>query len=251
MKTIAFVPIKLNSERTPGKNTRRFDDGKVLVTFFLETLQKVTGFDEVYVYCSDTAIRTYLPSGIRFLKRPEYLDTQQATPQDIISEFMKSIHADIYAVCHCTSPFVSRSHFKECIEAVKNGEFDSSFTAGRVQTLMWTSKNTPLNFEPSNIPRTQDLPVLYTEVPAIYVFRREVFEVYKRRVGLHPHITEVSEVESVDIDYPEDFEIANAIYMGIIKKRNGGVIRGLYVIEDMNHTKSGYLSAKNLWEGAA
>ena len=39
----------------------------------------------------------------------------------------------------------------------------------------------------------------------------------KRRIGIKPHITEVSGVECVDIDYPEDFEIANAIYMSMIK----------------------------------
>lgn len=56
--------------------------------------------------------------------------------------------------------------------------------------------------------RTQDLPVYYNEVSAAYVFKKEVYEKYKRRIGIKPHITEVSGVECVDIDYPEDFEIA-------------------------------------------
>ena len=29
---------------------------------------------------------------------------------------------------------------------------------------------------------------------------------------------EVSKIEAIDIDYPEDFEIANAIYKEVIKK---------------------------------
>ena len=219
MKTVAFVPIKLNNQRTPGKNTKKFDDGTPLITLFLKTLIKVSGFDEVYVFCSDESIKELLVQGVQFLKRPEYLDTQTATPQDIMGEFISRVDADIYAVCHCTSPFVTVEHFQECIDATKSDNFDSSFTAEKLQHLMWKGDNTPLNFDPTNVPRTQDLPVYYNEVSAAYVFKREVFEKYKRRIGIKPHITEVSGVECVDIDYPEDFEIANSIYMNIILKR--------------------------------
>lgn len=217
MKTVAFVPIKLDNQRLPGKNTKKFDDGTSLITVFLKTLVKVKGIDEVYVFCSDVSIKDYLVPGVRFLKRPVYLDTQAATSQDIIYEFMKRVDADIYAVCHCTSPFVDKKHFEECIEATKSNEFDSSFTGEKLQRLLWTEKDGPLNFDPSDIPRTQDLEPIYNEISAAYVFKKEVFQRYRRRVGIKPHVTEVSGVECVDIDHPEDFEIANAIYMKIIR----------------------------------
>ena len=201
MKTVAFVPIKLNNQRTPGKNIKKFDDGSSLITVFLRNLIKVKSFDDVYVFCSNPKIKEYIVPGVKYLERPVYLDTQEATPQDIMGEFIKRIDADIYAVCHCTSPFVSVEHFEECVAATKSSEYDSSFTAEKLQHLMWTDKNEPLNFE----------------VSAAYVFKKEVYEKYKRRIGIKPHITEVSGVECVDIDYPEDFEIANAIYMSMIK----------------------------------
>ena len=217
LRIVAFVPIKLNNQRTPGKNIKRFDDGTPLLIHFLKTLIKVKGLDEIYVFCSNESIQEYIIPAVKFLKRPEYLDTQKATPQDIIKEFTSRVNADIYAVCHCTSPFVTVKHFEECIEAVSSNKYDSSFTAEKNQHLMWKSDNTPLNFEPTNIPRTQDLPLYYNEVSAAYVFKREVFERYNRRIGNRPHITEVSGVESIDIDYPEDFKIANAVYMSLIK----------------------------------
>jgi len=132
MKTVAFVPIKLNNQRTPGKNTKQFDDGTALITVFLKTLVTVKAFDEIYVFCSNPEIEKYLVPGVKYLKRPEYLDTQEATPQDIMGEFISRVEADIYAVCHCTSPFVTKEHFEECVEAVKSGEFDSSFTAEKI-----------------------------------------------------------------------------------------------------------------------
>ena len=102
MKIVAFVPVKLNNQRTPGKNTKQFDDGTALITFFLKTLVKVKEFDEIYVFCSSPSIKDYLIPGVKYLERPEYLDTQQATPQDIMGEFISRVDADIYAVCHCT-----------------------------------------------------------------------------------------------------------------------------------------------------
>ena len=219
MKTVAFVPIKLNNQRTPGKNTKKFDDGTPLITVFLKTLVKCTEIDELYVFCSNESIKEYLIPGVKFLKRPEFLDTQEATPQDIISEFMKLIDADIYAVCHCTSPFVSVKHINKCFNSVKEGKYDSAFTGEKIQRLLWNAENKSINFNAENIPRTQDLNPIYSEVSATYVFRKEVFTRYKRRIGINPLIVEVSGIECVDIDYPEDFEIANAIYMMIINNR--------------------------------
>lgn len=219
MKVAAFVPVKLNNERAPGKNTRRFDDGTPLITHFLKTLVKVPEIDELYVFCSQEEIRDYLVPGVRYLKRPASLDTREATPQDIISTFMSMVDADIYMVCHCTSPFVRAERFSECIRKVWEEGYDSAFTGEKLQRLMWHNGQ-PLNFDAANVPRTQDLPVYYNEVSAAYVFRRETFETLHRRIGLKPYICQVSGVECVDIDYPEDFEIANAIYMHILKKGN-------------------------------
>lgn len=219
MKVAAFVPVKLNNERAPGKNTKRFDDGMPLITHFLKTLVQVPEIDELYVFCSKEEIKDYMVPGVRFLKRPESLDTKEATPQDIISTFMSMVDADVYMVCHCTSPFVKAERFSECIHKVCEEGYDSAFTGEKIQRLMWHDGQ-PLNFDAANVPRTQDLPVYYNEVSAAYVFKKETFETLHRRIGLNPYICEVSGVECVDIDYPEDFEIANAIYMNILKKED-------------------------------
>ena len=218
MKTVAFVPVKLNNERAPGKNTKQFSDGTPLITLFLKTLVQVKEIDELYVFCSKKEIKDYMIPGVTYLKRPEYLDTKTATPQDIIDSFMSMVDADVYAVCHCTSPFVTSEHISECFKQVRDGGYDSAFTAEKIQRLMWCDGK-PLNFDAENVPRTQDLPVYYNEVSAAYVFKKETFVNLRRRIGDHPYICEVSGIESVDIDYPEDFEIADVLYTYYLKGR--------------------------------
>lgn len=217
MKVVAFVPIKMNNERTPGKNTKCFDDGTPLIQCILKSLKKVPEIDEIYVYCSNDKIKDYLIDGVKYLKRSETLDTPEATSQDIIDSFIKEVDADIYVLSHATSPFVKEDKFSICINKVINEDYDSAFTAEKLQNLLW-SENKPLNFNAENIPRTQDLTPIYNEVSAAYVFKKETFKNLHRRIGLNPYICEVSAVEATDIDYPEDFEIANVLYMNIYKR---------------------------------
>ena len=215
VKTVAYVPIKINSERVPGKNLRPFFDGTPLMGFILKKLISIGEIDEVYVFCSNLEVQKYMPDGVKFLQRPSYLDTASATPQDIMGEFISRIPADIYITAHATSPFVTGEHIRECVLQVQSGKHDSAFTAQKMQKLLW-SHNQPLNFDAGNIPRTQDLDVIYSEVSAAYVYRKEVFTRLNRRVGNSPYICEVSGAECVDIDYPEDFLIADAIYEKMI-----------------------------------
>ena len=57
MKTVAFVPIRLNSQRVSGKNLRLLG-GEPLMCHILRTLTRVEGIDEVYVFCSDCLLYT-------------------------------------------------------------------------------------------------------------------------------------------------------------------------------------------------
>jgi CMP-N-acetylneuraminic acid synthetase len=57
---------------------------------------------------------------------------------------------------------------------------------------------------------------VYAEVSAAYVFRKDVFTRLNRRIGEHPYLCEVSGIECVDIDYPEDFTMANALYKELL-----------------------------------
>ena len=77
----------------------------------------------------------------------------------------------------------------------------------------------PYNYELNHIPRTQDLPLLYEETSGFYIYRKEVMMDFHRRIGVNPFLVEVGEIESIDIDEPEDFVIADAIYNHIFRKQ--------------------------------
>lgn len=216
MRIVAVIPVKLSSERVPGKNIKRFFDGKPLMHFIQEACLHSKRIDEVYVYCSSDEIVEYVLEGVAFLKRPEQLDSDCANGNDIIRTFMHQVDADVYVMAHATGPFTKPSSIDKCIEAVCDLGYDSAFLAKRMQEFLWQG-GVPLNFDVQHFPRTQDLEPIYCEASGAFVFTKEVFQKYDRRVGVKPYIHEVDDIEAVDIDYPIDFTIADAIYKEIVK----------------------------------
>ena len=216
MKVVALIPIKMNNERVPNKNIKCFSDGTPLVKLIQNTCIKAKSVDETYIYCSSEDIKPYIIDGIEFLKRPKFLDENTANSNDIIREFINNVEADVYVETHATGPFTRSESIDACVKAVASGEYDSAFLAKSNKEFMWVNGK-PMNFDPNSFPRTQDLVPIYSEAPGAYVFTKESFEKYGRRVGVKPYIHEVSEVESCDIDYPEDFDIADAIYMKLLR----------------------------------
>lgn len=209
MRIIAVMPIKLNNERCPGKNTRLLG-GKPLLQWELDSLKATSLCDSINVFCSSEEIIPFLPEGIQFIQRPEFLDLPTSNFTQIFTCFMERFDADIYVYAHATAPFITTATMRSCIEAVKSGDYDSAFCAVKLQDYLWQDGE-PLNFDAANLPRTQDLKPIYQETSGVYVFTKEVFAAGHRRIGMHPFIKEVSFKEAVDIDNPEDFDLANAL----------------------------------------
>ena len=209
MSIVAIMQIKLINERCPGKNTRMLG-GKPLLQYELDGLKETGLCDSINVYCSDEAVIPFLPEGVVFIQRPKFLDLPTSNFTQIFDNFRAVIEADIYVYAHATAPFITVETMKECIEAVKSGEYDSAFCAVKLQDYLWQDGR-PLNFDASDLPRTQDLKPIYQETSGVYVFTKEVYEKYRRRIGKKPFIKEVSIKESVDIDHPEDFALAEAL----------------------------------------
>lgn len=205
-KVIAFVPIKLNSQRLPHKNILPLA-GHPMCWHICSSLLHVKAVDAVYVYCSDEAVMKYLPQGIIFKKRDPGLDGDSVKGFDIYRSFISEVDAQVYILAHTTSPFIKAASFENALTHVLNGEYDSAFSAERVQTFAWY-QGKPVNYDLHDVPRTQDIEPVWVETSGFYMFRREVFTRHNRRIGYTPYIQEVSGMEALDIDERPDYDLA-------------------------------------------
>ena len=217
MRRVAFVPIRLNSQRVEGKNLRELG-GRPLMAYLLESLVAARNIDKVYVYCSNPAIVEYLPEGVEWLQRDERLDQNTILGEEIYDAFTREVEADIYILAHATSPFIRTATIEQAVRSVESGEYDSAFSAERVQTFAWW-QGQPLNYSLQHVPRTQDLEPLYVETSAFFVFRAEVWREQHRRIGQRPYMAVTDRIESMDIDDPDDFLLAEAIVTAGLNKK--------------------------------
>lgn len=209
MKVVSFIPIKLNNQRLPGKNLMELS-GRPLCDYIFETLNKVDTIDEKYVYCSDESIKTYIPEGITFLKRDQYLDGFQVKGLEIIERFVNDVDADVYVLTHVTQPFTKSESIKKALDKVLYEGYDSAFSCVKIQDYCWY-EGRPFNYDMKDIVTTQNLEPIYMETGAFFIFRKEVFKELHQRIGQNPYMHIIDQFEAVDIDTAEDFEFAKAV----------------------------------------
>ncbi len=207
-KIVAYVPIKLNSERLKNKNILQLN-GSPLASYIFNALIKSQKFDEIYVYCSDKRIMDYIPSSVKFLERPTSLDQNTTKGLEIYNSFKNEINADYYFLAHATSPFIKAKSISNAVDSVLNGDFDSAFCVTKHQTFCWYD-NQPINYSLSDIPRTQDLQPVLAETSSFFLYSKETIN-KGRRIGEKPYLVELDKIEGVDIDTEEDFKFAEIL----------------------------------------
>lgn len=209
MKVVAFLPIKLNSQRVPKKNIRQLA-GHPMCWYLTNTLLQVDGIDEVYVYCSSDEVISYVPREAIFLKREKYFDGDNIKSFELIGDFISQIDADIYVFANTTSPFLHYKSVENALNKVISGDYDSALTVRKEKTFA-RYKGKPINYNINDIPKTQDIEPVYIETSGFYIFEKNVFTKNHRRVGFNPYLQEVDMIESIDIDTEEDFRFAEIV----------------------------------------
>ena len=215
-RVVGLIPIKLNNQRLPGKNIMDLC-GKPLCSYLFDTLKEVKNLDDVYVLCSDEEICKYIPEHIKFIKRPKELDLDSVKSKQILDWFVSQVDADIYALMHCTQPFIKADTIDVSIRKVKEEEFDSAFGARPIKEFAWF-KGAPINYSFTNVVRTQELEPIYVE-GELFIFEKNVLTTLGRRIGEKPYIHPLTWKESICIDELEDFQMAQMAVQMI--KENG------------------------------
>ena len=205
MKIVAIVPIKSQSKRVKNKNFKKIN-GKPLYKYLLDKL-KFTNFDEIYVDSDSAEMEKYCRlNNYKFIKRLPKLALDSASGNDLLNFHSKIINADIYFQLFITAPLLKTKTINSCIEIVKNNKkYDSILTSKSVHTWFWY-KGKPVNYNPKNLPRSQDAHPLVFETTGLYGIRRKILLNKRSRIGDKPYFYEVSDEEVIDLDNLKDFE---------------------------------------------
>ncbi len=217
-RIVALLPMKAHSARVSGKNFKNFC-GKPLFRWVLDALLEVS---EINLIVINTDAREILKQHgltdderVLIRDRPKDICGDFVSMNKIIANDIENVESDIYIMTHTTNPLISSETIRKAINAYRlslaNGTHDSLFTVDRIQTRFYERDGTPVNHDPNNLIRTQDLNPWYEENSNLYIFSSTSFHQAKARIGIKPYLYVSPKYESIDIDEPEDWDIAMAI----------------------------------------
>lgn len=217
MKIKALLPMKGHSERVPDKNIKNFC-GRPLYHAVLTALLRSEYIDKVVINTDIDIIKEGTLKNFErvvIIDRPKEIQGDFVSMNDIIAYDLSKIDGEHFLQTHSTNPLLQSSSIDLAIETYfKNlNQFDSLFSVTRLQTRLYWKDGYPVNHNPNELLRTQDLPPMYEENSNFYVFSKKSFaDAGGSRIGLKPQMFETNKHEAVDIDEPEDWEIAEILY---------------------------------------
>ncbi len=213
----ALLPMKGNSERVKNKNMRNFN-GSPLFHAITKTLLASKFISQVVINTDSNAIaenaRNTFGDNVLIINRPETIRGDFVSMNDIIAYDVEKIEAEHFIQTHSTNPLLKTKTIDNAIKVYfENIDiYDSVFGVTKVQTRFYNKEARPINHNPEELLRTQDLEPYYEENSNLYIFSKSAFKnAGEKRICLKPHIFEINKLEAVDIDNEEDFILAELL----------------------------------------
>jgi CMP-N-acetylneuraminic acid synthetase len=222
---IAVLILKAHSARVPRKNFRLLGD-RPLFRWVLDTLLSLPELDRVVL---DTDARRELEAvglpatpRLELRDRPEALRGDHVTANTLLAALLPQVPARRYLMTHVTNPFLSADTIRRAIAAFEaaeaRGEADALVSVTTHRARFFRADGSPLNHDPGALRPTQELEPLYEENSNLYLFTPASFAHTGRRTGARPLLFPTPRHESVDIDEPEDWALAERIASGLLAK---------------------------------
>lgn len=227
MIDLAIIPARGGSVGIPGKNIKPLG-GRPLIDWTITAARASGRFKRVIVSTDDeeiAAVARQCGAEVPFM-RPAELATGEARSADVVKHALGLLGSvETFGLFQPTSPFRSARHLKEATHRFLASLAPSLVSVTPSKPLEWSFHlGQDLRLIPAApekwADRRQDALRVFVPNGAIYLCRRSAFDI-KRSVYFDETIGyEMDRLDSLDIDDPEDLELARAI-----------VDRGLRVID--------------------
>lgn len=229
-KLAFFLPTRKGSERIKNKNTKPFagvEGG--LVEIKIRQLLASKHIDEILFSSNDETCLAIVEKyqddkRMKIIPRPDELCSSTTNLQDLICYVPTITDADHILWGHVTTPLAGAEAYDAAIEqykaAVEQG-YDSLVGVTELRNFLIDKKGQIINNTTSSPwPRTQDLDPLYEINHTIFLASRNIYKEQKNRIGKHPYLYVMDGIHSKDIDWEDDFVMAEAMYDRFINKRH-------------------------------
>jgi len=219
-KVTCFLPCRKGSQRIPRKNIKPFSGTKHgLIEIKLKQLLQSELIEEIILTTNDDDILSFASSlnqsKITLHKRIEELSSSETSTDKLIAHAADLIPEGHILWTHVTSPFITAKHYDEIISTYKEklqAGHDSLMTTTAIHSFLWQDGNA-MNYDRriEKWPRTQTLKPIHEVNSGVFLASSHIYRQLDDRIGKHPYLYELDKLTSHDIDWPEDFIIAECM----------------------------------------
>lgn len=217
--------MKAHSARVTSKNFRMIA-GKPLFRWILDTMIATPEIDQIVINTDarDILAANGLKDGeggkVLIRDRKPEICGDFVSMNLVLGDDIANVKSDHYLMTHTTNPLLGghtiQAMIKRYLAATQKGEADSLFTVNQLHTRFYTAEGAPINHDPDNLVRTQDLPAYMEENSVCYLFTPESFASTGARIGRKPLLFATPRLQSVDIDEPADWFMAESLLMRVV-----------------------------------
>ena len=216
-QVVVLLPMKGRSERVPNKNMKSIA-GVPLYHIIVRTLLQSDFVKKIIINTvseeiASDALKNFEKIEIHW--RPAHIQGDFVSMNEIIVYGLSRLEGEHFLQTHSTNPLIQAETIDRAIESyfLHLDTYDSLFSVTRLQTRLYWEDCKPVNHDLTELLRTQDLPAIFEENSNFYIFSKESFyRAGNNRIGLRPQMFEVDKLEAIDIDEPQDFELAEILY---------------------------------------
>jgi len=220
MKIIGLIPARGGSKGIPKKNLAPIA-GTTLVGH--KILQAQASYcTEVWVSTDSKEIGNEASSkGSKVLTRPDYLSTDESSTESMLMHAIENIPcdlADIIVLLQVTSPLIAINSINLCIsKLIDSANLNSVITVREAHPFMWVTKDDtkwePVGHSRKWRPRRQELDRSAWETGGCYAAKVSAIKKEGVRYPSPTGTVGLTYIESIDIDTPEDLEVAKNLLM--------------------------------------
>ncbi|MCK6618200.1 MAG: acylneuraminate cytidylyltransferase family protein [Cyclobacteriaceae bacterium] len=212
-KIKALIPVRSGSLRVENKNIRPFC-GSTLLELRVKQLLSLSFLDGVVVSSNDPEMLQMARSmGAETHQRDPYFASNTVSMSEVYENMASAMQCDDILYALVTTPLVKSESFNKAFELYHtlSNDYDSITTVADVKEFLILNGK-PLNYDGNKIPRSQDLPEIMKLTFCISILPRNIMIEKRSCLGVSPYFFRLPQEESIDIDTPFDFKVAELLY---------------------------------------
>lgn len=232
-----FLPCRAGSQRIGNKNTRPFADiPGGLLELKLMQLAKSVEIASVVISTDDPRVievaercRSHYFIPLKIVERPPELAIADSLDK-FVAYVPSIVSSGVILWTHVTSPFFGAVEIDLAVRnyrtQVENGPFDSLMGVTRIQTFLWNDAGC-ISHDRDEIkwPQTQDIAPIYEVNSSVFMINSEEMLTRSDRIGDNPFLWETNKIVAFDVDWPDDFFIAEKLYLAREREAERSTIR--------------------------